>query len=497
MPELLNLAETGQQDFLVFDRVDGACKLTGGAIAAALFDLVQDPVEFKKLGSILRIELHGAKVAIFSVRRCRIACIFVVLMPSEQPRKRLLAIIGGGAAGFFAAITAARQDPSAQVVILDKSSRVLAKVRISGGGRCNVTHACFDPALLTGFYPRGGKELRQVFSRFQPRDTVSWFEREGVRLKTEDDGRMFPDTDQSETIVRCLEEAAQHAGVVVRKQSAVLAINPDPNGGMVLQLADGSLRADKVLVASGGMPSASGFAWLKDVGHAIQDPVPSLFTFNLPQDPLTGLPGLVVDPAEVKLIGTKFKETGPVLVTHWGLSGPAILRLSARAARELAAVHYRQEILINWLPGQNEQQLREIFSANRHQFGTRMLRSHTFEGLPKRMWEYLLVCCEIPEQATWSELKSTEIQRLCDKLLRDRHLLNGKTTFKDEFVTCGGVKLKEVDFRTMESRLVPGLYFAGEVLDIDGLTGGFNFQAAWSTGFIAGKSMAESSSALH
>ncbi len=425
------------------------------------------------------------------------ACIFVVDMPSEQPRKRLLAIIGGGAAGFFAAITAARQDPLAHVVILEKSSKVLAKVRVSGGGRCNVTHACFDPAILTSFYPRGGKELRQVFSRFQPRDTVNWFDRENVRLKTEADGRMFPETDQSETIVRCLEAAAQRAGVEVRRQTTVRDIHPDPNGGFELQLDEGSLHADKVLVASGGTQHASGFNWLKAVGHSIEDPVPSLFTFNLPQDDLTGLPGLVVDPAEIKLIGTKFKETGPVLVTHWGLSGPAILRLSARAARELAAVHYRQDLLINWLPGRNEAEIREVFSGNRHQYGTRLLRSHAFEGLPKRMWEHVLMRCEIPEQTTWSELKSVEIQRLCDMLLRDKHQLNGKTTFKEEFVTCGGVKLKEVDLRTMESRLVPGLFFAGEVLDIDGLTGGFNFQAAWSTGFIAGKSMADGSSSLH
>lgn len=402
----------------------------------------------------------------------------------------MLVIIGGGAAGFFAAITAARTDPAARVILTERSGKVLSKVRISGGGRCNVTHACFDPTVLVAYYPRGGKELRQVFSRFQPADTLKWFAAEGVRLKYEPDGRIFPDTDDSATIVNCLERAARKAGVEVKLNTGVSRIAPHPNGGFELTLPAEAIRADKVLVATGGSPSASGFAWLQALGHTIVPPVPSLFTFNLPKDPLITLQGVVADPAEVRLSGTKFQETGPLLVTHWGLSGPTVLRLSARAARELFAAEYQKEVVVSWLPSVSDADLREYVANQRQLHGTRSLRAHSFQGLPKRLWEFLLDASGIPTQATWAELKSRDVQALCDRLLRDRHMMSGKTTFKEEFVTCGGVSLKEVDFRTMESRVLPGLYFAGEVLDIDGLTGGFNFQAAWSTGFIAGMSMA-------
>jgi hypothetical protein len=411
-------------------------------------------------------------------------------MSAKQPQRRVLVVIGGGAAGFFAALTAARQAPDARVMILEKSARVLAKVRISGGGRCNVTHACFDPATLAGFYPRGGKELRQVFSRFQPRDTVEWFATQGVRLKTEADGRMFPVTDDSATIVECLERVARDLHVEVHTGCSVSGIRTAPSGGFELALSDGTLRADRVLVATGGSPMEKGLHWLTSMGLDIVPPVPSLFTFNLPGDPITSLQGVVVEPAEVRLQGTRFRETGPVLITHWGLSGPAVLRLSARAARELVAVQYRQDVLVDWLPASSDEQVLDRFSHNRQAHGARQLRSYTFEGLPRRLWEFLLDQADVPHTATWSDLRSNQARRLLELLRRDRHRVDGKTTFKEEFVTCGGIHLKEVDFRTMESRQIPGLYFAGEVLDIDGLTGGFNFQAAWSTGFVAGSSMA-------
>lgn len=372
--------------------------------------------------------------------------------------------------------------PGLRVVILEKSDKLLAKVRISGGGRCNVTHACFDPRELVKYYPRGKKELAQLFARFSTGDTVEWFESRGVNLKTEADGRMFPVSDDSASIVDCLLGEAKRFGVEIRLKSEVEILKPLETG-FLLHTPGGKITAAKVLIAAGGHPKKEAYAWLEELGHSIIPPVPSLFTFNLPKHPITTLMGVAIQHGRVRLPQYKQEQTGPLLITHWGLSGPAVLKLSALAARDLADAQYRYRIQLSWLPEFDADLLREMFEDYRKNAGQAKVINRLELDLPARLKAWMLERAGFTPDQRWQETSNKHINRLIELLLNDQYDAQGKTTFKEEFVTSGGVNLKEIDFRSMESRVVPGLYFAGEVLDIDALTGGFNFQAAWSAGW--------------
>lgn len=401
-----------------------------------------------------------------------------------MPKK--IAVIGGGAAGFFAAISAKVHSPSSEVIIFEKTSKLLAKVKVSGGGRCNVTHACFQSSELAKFYPRGGKQLRKAFDEFNTRDTVDWFENRGVALKTEDDNRMFPTTDDSQTIIDCLMSETKKLGIRISISSSILEVNK-LDSRFELTLKSGVQTFDKVIIASGGSPKTEGFDWLKALGHEIVSPVPSLFTFNMPKEPIKELMGLSVPNASVRVQGTKLVQSGPLLITHWGMSGPAVLKTSAWGARALSDMNYQFIAHVNWLGRVKENELRQMIESVIAEFGKRMLRNKNPFDMPQRLWEFLLEKVGLSLEKLWSELGKKGINKLVNILLNDEYSVSGKTTFKEEFVTCGGISLSDVDFKTMESRKCPGLYFAGEVLDVDGVTGGFNFQAAWTTGFIAGK----------
>jgi hypothetical protein len=407
-----------------------------------------------------------------------------------MPLHSHLIILGGGAAGFLAAITGAETNPHAHVTLLEKSRTVLSKVRISGGGRCNVTHACFDPALLAQHYPRGSAALRGPFTRFQPRDTIAWFEQRGVRLKTENDGRVFPVTDSSETIVTCLLDSAQRAGVSIRTQVFVASIERVAQSGFVVRLKTGEvLIADRVLLATGSSPQ--GYAWAAALGHTIEPPVPSLFTFAVDDSRLHGLAGISVPEARVAIEGTALTQSGPLLITHWGLSGPVVLKLSAWGARVLHDRSYRATLQIDWLPDRPEDDLRQSLQAIKSANARRVIGNSSPLVLPLRLWQRFVEAAGLAEEQRWSDLSRRQMTALIDQLKHGTYLLRGKGEFKEEFVTCGGVSLDEINFKTMESRACPGLYFAGEIVDIDGLTGGFNFQAAWTTGWLAGRALAQ------
>lgn len=400
-------------------------------------------------------------------------------------------VIGGGAAGFFAAITAAEQSDSS-VLILEKSSQLLHKVKISGGGRCNVTHDCAEPRELSVNYPRGAKALIGSFHRFGPAETVEWFTGRGVMLKTEADGRMFPTTDDSQTIVDALLDAAAAVGVQVHTSEAVTSIvKTDTNSGDVFELqttAGRTYAASSVVIATGGTRVAAGAALAASLGHRLEPATPSLFTFKIKDPRLAGLSGLSVDPADVAIAQSRLRSSGPVLITHTGLSGPGILKISAWGARELAQRGYRFDISLNWLPDADPA---AVIDEKRRSDAKRRLSSRSpFESIPKRLWQRLVEAAGIAEETTWSQLTKANATRLLDELTDATFAVVGKSTNKDEFVTCGGVALDEIDFRTMQSKLVDGLYFAGEVIDVDGVTGGFNFQNAWTTGFHAGSHIA-------
>lgn len=399
-----------------------------------------------------------------------------------------IAIIGAGAAGCFAAANIPYKEGQ-QVTVLEKTGKVLQKVKVSGGGRCNVTHACFDIPELVTRYPRGKQLLRKSLYRFSPQDTVNWFEQRGVKLKTEDDGRMFPVTDSSQTIIDCLWNEVMRNKVEILYHRSVERIEKMADK-FVIHFADApSVSADKVLIACGGFPKKEQYRWIEQLGHTIQPPVPSLFTFNIAKHPITELMGVVVNNATIKISGTKITEQGPVLITHWGLSGPAILRTSAWAARELQQRNYEFQVQLNWLGDVKEEELRESFSQLRKDQGKQLIQTKNPFSLPRRLWEYLLQQSGITNEVKWGELPAAAQNKLIERLIRDTYQVKGKTTFKEEFVTCGGVTLSELDPQTMESRKVPGLYFAGEILDVDGITGGFNFQNAWSSGWIAAQNM--------
>jgi predicted Rossmann fold flavoprotein len=405
-----------------------------------------------------------------------------------------IVVIGGGAAGFFGAITCAEQCPTAQVTLLEAARSPLAKVRISGGGRCNVTHACVDPAVLVQNYPRGSKPLRGAFSRFQVTDTVEWFSRHGVRLKTEADGRMFPTTDDSGTIADCLMQAAKDAGVRLWLAARVNAVTHTDDHFQIALNSGESLVCDRVLLATGSSPQ--GYAIAQSLGHAIVPPVPSLFSFNLNDPRLHDLAGVAVSNVHLRLQideKTRLEQTGAVLITHWGLSGPAVLKLSAWGARALHESHYQATLLINWLPQSKLDPLRQQLLAVKSQLPRKTIASNCPVIIPRRLWERLTASIGIQACDRWADLSHKTLNRLLQELMQGRYAITGKGIFKEEFVTCGGVSLSEVDFKTMASRCCPNLYFAGELLDIDGVTGGFNFQSAWTTGWLAGKAIATTS----
>ncbi len=398
-------------------------------------------------------------------------------------------IIGGGAAGFFAAIACAEAAPSNRVVILEKGKTVLQKVKVSGGGRCNVTHACFDPRDLVKHYPRGSKALLGPFNRFAPGDTIAWFHERGVELKIEEDGRMFPETDDSQTIVDCLVQAAQNAGVkVLTGQNVVNIARAD--GWQVSTQKGRTFQGKKLMIATGSSPRT--WKMLAALGHRITEPVPSLFTFNIKDPRIKGLLGISVPMAEVKVMGEKLQAAGPLLITHWGMSGPAILKLSAWGARLLNARNYDFEILVNWLGADGREEVLEVLKTTKlEQAKKYAVNYNPFAPIPKRLWESLLHSANIGAKHRWADLNKEKIRNLALELTAGKYWVKGKSTFKEEFVTAGGVDLDEVDFRKFESKIHPGLFLAGEILDIDAITGGFNFQAAWTGGWIAGRAMGD------
>jgi predicted Rossmann fold flavoprotein len=411
-------------------------------------------------------------------------------MPDHPPWD--LIVVGGGAAGFFAAITCAEEaGPGCRVLILEKTPHVLGKVKISGGGRCNVTHACFDPKTLTEYYPRGNKSLIGPFHRWGATDTVDWFSNRGVDLKTEADGRMFPVTDNSQTVIDCLTRSASAAGVTVKTSTGVQSVTATDTDGSRFRITTekgDELCARAILLATGGTRLTAGARLAQSLGHELSPNVPSLFAFNITDPRISDLPGVSVANAHVSVDGTKLSANGPLLITHHGLSGPGILKLSAWGARELHDQGYRFPISINWLPGQD---IKATLWETRQGWGKRRVRGRApFEGFPKRLWEQLCIAAGVVDDCIWSQLDKTTSARLLTELGSGKFRVTGKSINKDEFVTCGGVRLPDVNLKTMESKIQPGLYFAGEVLDIDGITGGFNFQNAWTSGYLAGASAA-------
>lgn len=399
-----------------------------------------------------------------------------------------LVVIGGGAAGFFGAIQAASHHRGAKVLILERSAKLLSKVRVSGGGRCNLTNSIPDIKTFSRMYPRGDKHMFRLLHKFSQKDTVAWFEQRGVKLKAEPDGRMFPISDSSETIIQCLMEAASELGIRISTNEGIEQIETINEGGFRLFTSRQQIEASTVLIASGGHPKAEGFSWLQKLGFAIEQPVPSLFTFNIPRHELKPLMGLSAN-VRIRIEGTKLEETGPMLITHWGFSGPAVLRCSAWGSRELAERNYSFAIRIHWLPELSQDEIRDWLEKQRHSNGKRSVTNRVFESLPQRLWEALCIRAGIDTNTKWATLSAALFNKLVDTLSSDRHEVSGKTTFKEEFVTCGGISLKEIDNNCM-SRRIPGIFFAGEVLDVDGITGGFNFQHAWSSGYTAGTSAA-------
>ncbi|MBX9783102.1 MAG: NAD(P)/FAD-dependent oxidoreductase [Chitinophagaceae bacterium] len=414
-------------------------------------------------------------------------------------KQQTLVVIGGGAAGFFCAVNAARMNPALKVLLLEKSNKLLSKVKVSGGGRCNLTHACFDIKDMSLNYPRGEHFVRKAFHQFFTTDTIDWFESRNVKLKTEDDGRMFPVTDSSQSVIDCLLKEVNAHGVEILMSREVKGIRykaqderHKPQKVWDVILANEVIECDFVCVASGGFPKLSQFDWLKGTGHTIVEPVPSLFTFNIPKHPLNELMGVSVPNATVKIQSTKLKNSGPLLITHWGLSGPCVLKLSAWGARELQKLNYNFTISVNWLTEKKEDEVRQKIQGTRNTNASKKISNTNLFQLPNRLWQFLLQQSAITEDMRWADLPAKAQNKLIQLLLHHELKVEGKTTFKEEFVTAGGIDLKEVDANTMQSKLHRGLFFAGEILDVDGVTGGFNFQHAWTSGFVAAKSIAAS-----
>lgn len=407
-------------------------------------------------------------------------------------QKKKLVIIGGGAAGFFCAVNAASQNKDLQVTIVEKTNKLLSKVRVSGGGRCNVTHACFSIADMIKKYPRGEKFLKHSFHHFFTTETIEWFQKRNVKLKTEADGRMFPESNLSETIINCLLNEADINNVQLKMNCEVVKVEKnllnDNANSFQLFMRDGSiLQSDFICIACGGYQKEEQYKWLTNLGHTFEKPYPSLFTFNISKNPITELMGISVPNAHVKINGTKLFQTGSLLITHWGFSGPVILKLSAFAAKQLAALQYNFSISINWISEYNENSLLQKIKSIRLEMASKKMINKNPFNLPQRLWEYHLNVCSINAEIRWADLPSKQQNILVKQLCSQQFEVKGKTTFKEEFVTAGGIKLNEIDPHTMESKIIPDLFFAGEILDVDGVTGGYNFQHAWTSGFLASK----------
>ena len=419
-------------------------------------------------------------------------------------RAQDIVIIGGGAAGFFAAIHASEAEASSndeaspelirkaskvtgRVIILEKTTKLLSKVKVSGGGRCNVTHDCDYPNQLVKFYPRGEKTLKRSFSKFDVNDTRKWFERRGVKLKTEADGRVFPISDNSQTIIDCLMKEVEEKGIEIRTNSEVTELTPLEKGYELKLKGGDTMMAEKVIVTVGGYPKSDSYQWLRNLGLKIVEPVPSLFTFNVPDSDMKDLQGLSVEKGMVSVPGSKWKDDGPILITHWGFSAPAVIKLSAWAAIDLHSRNYRFPIHINWTR-ESEEVVRSALQEMRKNHPTKQIGSNPLFDIPKRLWERLCQKAEIPETLRYADFPAKTMNRFIEILVRCPYQVDGKTTFKEEFVTAGGVDLSEVDLSTFESKKHPGLFFAGEVLNADGVTGGYNFQHAWTSGYLAGNS---------
>jgi hypothetical protein len=399
-----------------------------------------------------------------------------------------IAVIGGGAAGFFAAINCKINHPNVNVTIYEKSNKLLSKVKISGGGRCNVTNATFSISELAKNYPRGQKELKKVFNVFNTQDTINWFEDRGVELVTQSDLCIFPKSQNSQTIIDCFLSEAKRLDIKIVIQRKLTQLKKVKNL-FLLEFNNGEVKinSDSVILTIGGQPKLNGLSFLTEIGHTLAFPVPSLFTFNMPHETITELMGIVVEDVEVKIQSTKLVETGPLLITHWGMSGPSILKLSAWGARILYEKDYKFNVQIKWLKDFNFETLEQHLRAEITKHSNKKIINQKIVPLPSRLWQYLLNRIVFNTQKKWGELSKKEINKLVNVLLNDVYKVEGKTTFKEEFVTCGGVHLNEIDFKTMQSKIVKGLYFAGEVMDVDGITGGFNFQNAWSTAYVASR----------
>ena len=407
-------------------------------------------------------------------------------------QKKKLVVIGAGAAGFFCAVNAASENKNLEVTIVEKTNKLLSKIRVSGGGRCNVTHACFSIAEMIKKYPRGEKFLKQSFHHFFTSDTIEWFESRNVKLKTEADGRMFPESNSSETIINCLVKEANKYNVQILMNHEIIKIDKmqsnEKTNSFQLSFKDGLvISSDFVCIACGGYAKDDQYNWITQLGHSFEKPVPSLFTFNILKNSISDLMGISIANVQVKINGTRFSQNGPVLITHWGFSGPVILKLSAFAAQQLAALKYDFSISINWLMDYNENSLLEKFKLIRLELASKKIINRNLFNLPQRLWEYHLTCCGIKPELRWADLPSKQQNTFAKQLCSQQFIVNGKTTFKEEFVTAGGIKLNEIEANTMASKIVPNLFFAGEILDVDGITGGFNFQHAWTSGFLASK----------
>ena len=398
-----------------------------------------------------------------------------------------VAVIGGGAAGFFASISVKENYPKHQVILFEKTSKVLSKVKVSGGGRCNVTHNCTDISDLCDAYPRGGKKLKSLFYQFSTSDTIDWFESRGVPLKTEKDGRIFPVSNNSQSIIDCLIDEINRLKVTLELGQTIENVEQDKIGWKLKFKDQPSQQFDVIIIATGGSPKLKGFDWMQNLGHNIINPIPSLFTFNMPNESIKELMGLVVENARVKIKNSKIQTQGPLLITHWGMSGPAILKASAFGARLLSKLEYQFEIEINWIDETNMDllfnQLQQYSQLNPH----KGIGNNKAFMIPNRLWTFLLLKVDIPVEKKWNEIGKKKFRQLITTLTQDNYKVSGKTTFKEEFVTCGGIDLNDINLNTMESKKVNNLYFAGEIIDVDAITGGYNFQAAWSGGYVAGK----------
>ena len=400
-------------------------------------------------------------------------------------RKKFI-IIGGGAAGFFAGINAAEKLADLEVIILERSTRVLQKVKVSGGGRCNVTHACFIPYELVEFYPRGKKELLGPFHQFMTGDTMEWFEKRGIPLKIEDDNRIFPESNSSQTIIDCFLESSENAGVILKTNTTVKAIEKRDDKFQITTNSE-IFIADYLLVAAGN--NVNVWAMMENLNHSIIKPVPSLFTFNIKDERIESVPGVSVPWATVKVLNSKLAEQGPLLITHWGMSGPGILKLSAWGAIELFEKHYNFDIEVNWLSKKFESVLKDLKLTKDKQSKKVVMVRSVFETIPKRLWENLVNASEISSIIQWAQLSNKQLEDLARQLTKGIFKVQGKSTFKEEFVTAGGIDLKEINFKRFESKLHKNLFFAGEILNIDAVTGGFNFQNAWTGAWIVANSV--------